>query len=325
MSEPLLAERRRRRSTIAACALVAFFVTAALVALENVALAAFFPHLARFTTDFSAAYLSREVDAVGSGPPATVFLGDSVLWGYRLPASDIAVSLLQARGCACPNFSFKSGSPANDYALTRLFVARKIHPRTIVIEVNQAVLNQADSEYQTLHPAIADLAGPLLTPQERAILTIPPTPGRLDRIASSLSLLYAMRSDIRETVFGDVAPPPAQRLTPDLFEGTYDLAPLNAKNVGVTYLAKTADLLRAAGIPAVAFLTPTNHVLLHDYIDNRQYETNKTYLMQLLRRRGVRVVDLDRAVPNVEFLDNAHLTIAGQRRLASLLAGALRR
>jgi hypothetical protein len=325
MGQPLLAERRSRRSRIVACALVALCVTAALVVLENVTLATFFPHLPRFTTDFSAAYLSREIDAVGSGPPAAVFLGDSVLWGYRLPADEIAVSLLQARGCTCPNFSFKSGSPANDYALARLFVARKIHPRTIVIEVNQAVLNQADTEYQTLHPAIADLAGPLLTPQERALLTIPATPGRLERIASSLSMLYAMRSDIRETVFGDVAPPPAQRLTPDLFEGTYDLAPLNAKNVGVTFLAKTADLLRAAGIPAVAFLTPTNHALLHDFIDNRQYDDNERFMNHLLASRGVRVVDFDRAIPKDEFLDNAHLTATGQRRLASLLAGAIRR
>jgi SAM-dependent methyltransferase len=88
----------------------------------------------RFTTDFSVAYLSREIDAAGSGPPATVFFGDSVLWGYRLPADEIAVSLLDSRGCTYPNFSFKSGSPSNDYAIARLFVARKIHPRTIVIE-----------------------------------------------------------------------------------------------------------------------------------------------------------------------------------------------
>jgi hypothetical protein len=318
-------ERRGLRSTVVACALVALCVTVILVALENVALAAFFPHLARFTTDFSSAYLSREIDAVGAGPPATVILGDSVLWGYRLPASEIAVSLLAAQGCTCPNFSFKSGSPANDYALMRLFVARKIRPRVVVIEVNQAVLNQADSEYQTLHPAIAALAGPLLSPRERALLTMPPAPGQLERAAASLSLLYAMRSDIRETVFGDVPPPPAQPLTPDLFEGTYDLAPLNAKNVGVTFLAKTADALRLAGIPAVAFLTPTNHALLHDYIDNRQYDANETLLTELLQRRGMRVVNLDRAVPTAEFLDNAHLTAPGQQRLAALLAAALPR
>lgn len=323
MSDSLLAERRGRRSTVIACALVALCVAVALVVIENLAIAAFFPHLARFTTDFSPAYLSREIDAAGSGPPATIFLGDSVLWGYRLPAADGAVSLLEARGCRCPNFSFKSGSPANDYALVRLFVARKIRPRAFIIEVNQAVLNQADSEYQTLHPAIADLAGPLLTAQDRALLTIPPAPAPAERLASSLSLLYAMRSDIRETVFGDVPPPPAQPLTPDLFEGTYDLAPLNAKNVGVIFLAKTADALRAAGIPAIAFLTPTNHALLHDYIDNRQYDGNERYLNDLLVSRGVHVFNFDRSIPTNEFLDNAHLTSAGQRRLASLLDALL--
>ncbi len=134
-----------------------------------------------------------------------------------------------------------------------------------------------------------------------------------------------MRSDIRETVFGDVPPPPAQPLAPDLFEGTYDLAPLTAKNVGVAFLAKTADALRLAGIPAVAFMTPTNHALLHDYIDNRQYDANETFLKRLLESRGVPVVDLDRAVPTGEFLDNAHLTAAGQRRLTVLLRALVER
>jgi hypothetical protein len=308
----------------AVCALVALCVTILLIAVENVALAAYFPHLRRLTTDFSPTYLDREIEAVKAGPPATVFLGDSVLWGYRLPADVIAVTLLQEQGCNCPNFAFKSGNPANDYALMRVFVARGIRPRSVVIEVNQAVLNQADNEYQTLHPAIAALAAPLMTPQERALLTMPPLPNAAERAASSVSMLYAMRSDIRETVFGDVPPPPAQPLTPDLFEGTYDLAPLTPKNVGVTFLAKTADLLRTAHIPAMAFLTPTNHALLHDYIDNRQYRANETYLTRLLRNRGVQVVDLDRAVPTADFLDNAHLTLAGQRLLAALLHDHLR-
>jgi hypothetical protein len=92
----------------------------------------------------------------------------------------------------------------------------------------------------------------------------------------------------------------------------------------VTFLAKTADLLRTAHIPAMAFLTPTNHALLHDYIDNRQYRANETYLTRLLRNRGVQVVDLDRAVPTADFLDNAHLTLAGQRLLAALLHDHLR-
>lgn len=319
----MTAETRRVRSAVAVCVLVAVCVTVLLIVIENVALAAYFPHLRRVTTDFSPAYLNREIAAVAAGPPATVFLGDSVLWGYRLPAGVIAVTLLQDRGCTCPNFAFKSGNPANDYALMRIFADRGIRPRTVVLEVNQAVLNQADNEYQTLHPAIAALAAPLMTPQERALLTMPALPGPAERAASSLSLLYAMRSDVRETVFGDVPPPPAQPLTPDLFEGTYDLAPLTAKNVGVTFLAETADLLRGAHVPAVAFMTPTNHALLHDYIDNRQYDRNKAYLVRLLRSRGVRVVDLDRAVPAADFLDNAHLTVAGQQRLAALLQGAL--
>jgi hypothetical protein len=102
-------------------------------------------------------------------------------------------------------------------------------------------------------------------------------------------------------VFGDIAPPPAQRSRRTSSRGPTTSRPLSAKNVGVTFLANTADLLRAAGIPAVAFLTPTNHALLHDFIDNRQYNDNERFMNQLLRSH------------------------AGQRRLALPLAAALRR
>jgi hypothetical protein len=133
-----------------------------------------------------------------------------------------------------------------------------------------------------------------------------------------------MRADIRETLYGDVQPSPIPNLTGDMFEGTYNLVPLDESNVGVHFLERAADLLQRRHVELVAFLTPTNHALLHDYIDNRQYRANEAYLARLLERRGARVLDLDHAFPTGEFFDNAHLTAAGQRRLASLLAQALR-
>ena len=108
--------------------------------------------------------------------------------------------------------------------------------------------------------------------------------------------------------------------TTERFEGSYDLAPLGTGNVSVHYLALTVAALRDAHIPAVAILTPTNHALLHPYVDTPQYAGNLAYVRRLIERGGARVVDLDRAFAPAEFLDNDHLTAAGNRRLARRLA-----
>lgn len=315
------------RRTVASIAL-ALAVAIGVVALQNAAIAAFFPHLGRLATDFSPAFLQRELDLAAARPPAAIFLGDSVLWGYGLRPDETAVAILAAHGCACTNLAFKSGNPPNDYALARAFHARGIRPGVVVVEVNQRVLSEADPEYRTLHPAVASLASPYLTSDDRSVLDVPGAGGgiaaRVDRALAPHWLLYAMRSDIRDALFHEDRDAPAQKLTPAAFEGTYDLSPLTERNVGVRYLERTVEQLRADGIPVVAFLTPTNHVLLHDYIDVPPYRANGAYLQRLLERCGARVLDLDRAVPTGEFIDNDHLTAAGQRRLAALLEPALR-
>ena len=89
------------------------------------------------------------------------------------------------------------------------------------------------------------------------------------------------------------------------------------------YLALLVAALRDAHIPAVAILTPTNHALLHPYVDTPQYAGNLAYVRRLIERSGARVVDLDRAFAPAEFLDNDHLTAAGNRRLARRLATEL--
>jgi hypothetical protein len=315
-------DRRRWWARHAAVALV---VAIAIVAAENLLVAYCFPQLARLTTDFSSAYLRRELRDLAAGPPPAIFFGDSVLWGYRLDADQTAVAILAARGRTCANLAFKSGNPPNDYALARLLVASSVRPSVVVIEVNQAVLNPADREYQTLHPGIAAPAQPFLTAADRARLTEPPPPAQADDVLASISPLYAMRSDVRETLFGDAPQAPIGRLTPDMFEGTYNLVPLTETNVGVFYLERAVEFLHRARIRTLAFLTPTNHALLHDYIDNPQYRANSTYLGRALQRRGAEVLDLDQAFPAAEFIDNAHLTAEGQRRLAALLGAAIGR
>ncbi len=303
---------------------LAALVAAAVFAAENLAVLALFPHLARLTTDFSAAYLDRELRAYAAGPPRTVFLGDSVLWGYRLPPQEAAPSLLSARGCACANVAFKSASPANYYGIARLLVADRVRPSAVVIEINQQVFNPANSAYQTLHPAVAALASPYFTPADRALLggANPPAAGEAGRRGlAALVPLYGMRADLRETLYGDPAAAPA----PTVLEGLYDLSPLDETNVGVRFLARTLAVLRAERVPVVAFLTPTNHALMHDFIDVPEYRANLAYVRQVCERGGARVLDLDAAFPAALFFDNDHLTAAGQQRLAAVLAAALAR
>lgn len=311
----------------AGIAVVIAAVAVLVVALENVAIAAFFGPLERLTTDFSPVYLSRRLDTLAARRDATVFLGDSVLWGFRLRPDETAISRLSAAGCFCVNFAFKGGNAPNDFALVRLLQTRHAHPKRVIIEVNQRVFNPADGEYKSLHPAIAALAADLFSPADRVKLGLAGAEaapgGRLDHLAAHVSLLYAMRSDIRETMFDDVDTAPTQRPTPDLFEGTYDLTPLDPANVAVHFLEETVEVLRSDGIEVIAFLTPTNHALLHSYIDTPEYRANGAYLRTLLERRGARVLDLDATFPSSEFFDNDHLTPAGQQRLAARLGAAL--
>ena len=320
--------RSRRLPVVLGMVAISIAALAAVVAAEDVAIGVGFPHLLRFPGDFSAAYLRREVSALQAGPAPTIFLGDSVVWGYHLPAEQTAVTLLAAQGCACRNFAFKAGSPPNYFALAQLLRAGGVRPKAVVLEINQRVFNVVDDSYKKLNPAVAATAGSLLTPDERGALVFPPAPGglqgALDAGVASRWLLYAMRADIRDTLYGEGEQVPASQPTAEMFLGTYDLTPLNRRNVGVRFLEKTADLFHADGIPVIAFMTPTNHRLLHDYIDGPEYRANGEYLRRLMAARGARVLDLDRAFPADEFFDNDHLTAAGQRRLAARLAPLLR-
>jgi hypothetical protein len=295
---------------------------------ENAVVRAYFPHLSRMNSDFSAAYLERELQAMAASPPKAVFLGDSVLWGLRLKPQQIAVSLLAAKGCRCRNLSFKASSPPNYFALTELLLHYRVHPRIVVLEIDQRVLNQANDAYQTLHPAIAQLAEPLLSPADRKILGVSAPQetfgADLDRLGSSLFVAYAMRADIREMLYPLPDEPVLAHPAAGMFEGEYDLTPLSDANVGVLYLEKTADALHTARIPVLAFMTPANHALLHDYINGPEYRANLLFLKRLLEQRGARVLDLDRAFDGGDFYDYAHLKPAAQVRLARILEQNLR-
>jgi hypothetical protein len=193
----------------------------------------------------------------------------------------------------------------------------------VVVEVNQMLFNSDDEWYQALHPAVSALSRPLLTPNELAALSTPaPVPQlerSLDRWVAPVWQLYAMRSDIRETLYGEATAATPKPANAEALAGSYDLTPLDDTNVGVHFLEKTVELLRASHIPVLAFMTPTNHTLMHKYIDDPEYAANVSYVARALEARGANVRDFDAKFSPSDFIDNDHLTAAGQRRLLSLL------
>jgi hypothetical protein len=305
---------------------------------------AWFPSLPRFDDNFSAAYLRRSlVPANIDG--RIVFAGDSALWGYKLSPQDAAVTRLRAGGMPVVNLSYEGGSAPNTYALLKLMFAAGAKPRAVVFNVNSKEFNEADSAYRTLYPAVEQLAWPLLSAGDRALLhpTQPDTiDARIDRFLGRYWTLYGMRVDVREQLFGAVdaatalqtfqhqlsgetqREADAHRPTPDRFLGTYDLSPLDESNVGVVFLKRTLALLRAQHVAGYAILTPTNHALLHDYIDVPEYRHNLDFLTKIATRGGARVLDYDRAFATSDFIDNDHLTAAGNVKLAAMLRRDLR-
>ncbi len=300
---------------------------------------------ARLDDNFSPAFLRYTLARLHDATPATVVLGDSVLWGYDLAPSQTAVSLLRDRGIDAVNLAYEGGSPVNTYAMLEALKLARVEPRRVVFNVNEKTFNASDGAYATVRPSVLTLISDRVSPADAALFANA-RPGRtaeaaLDDAVCSVWQLYAMRSDVREALFGDVDAAHAlaallRRLTgastraalahkpaPERFEGTYDLTPLDERNVSVHFLERGAALLRAQRIPAIAILTPTNHALLHEYVDNPQYARNLAYVRTLLERRGVRVVDLDRAFRVEDFIDNDHLTARANARLANLIAAEL--
>ncbi len=300
---------------------------------------ALFPTFPRLADNFSPAYLAREARQLAGAHPVVV-LGDSVLWGYRLPVEAAAVTQLRARDPRWVNLAYEGGSAANTYAMLLILERAGVVPRAVVFNVNLKEFNSADSAYDKLYPGVERLAWPLLDAADRAKLepVEAHTPdARLNAGVESMWPVYAMRSDLREALFADqdaahalqdtfeawdgtaARKAGAHQPTPDKFEGTYDLSPLDDSNTGVYFLRRTAGFLRAARVPAYAILTPANHRLLHEYIDVPEYRAQLSFVTKLLGAYGVRVLDYDRAFAPAEFLDNDHLTPAGNVHLARLL------
>lgn len=174
------------------------------LALVDVLFVAAFPRLSRLNTDFSAAYLDRELSLLSGTHPITV-PGDSALCGYGVAAHESAVALL-ARKTRKPwiNLSYEGGSPANTYAMLRILQRYGVRPRAVVFNVNLKEFNPDDSAYQRLYPAVEALIWPTLAPAERDRLKAAvgkDIETHLTLGLESIWWMYGMREDLRETLF----------------------------------------------------------------------------------------------------------------------------
>jgi hypothetical protein len=303
-----------------------------------------FPHFSRLRYNFSSAYLAREIQDLRGQAPVIV-LGDSVLWGFGIDETQTAAARIRAAHPDWHNLAYAGGSPVNTLAMVRLLLASGVRPRAIVFNVNEKTFNPEDSAYQKLHPAVEELAYRMLTPGERAELIPVLATGRdakLDRWLARFWQFYGMRADVRDAIFKDSDAAHAlddiverlsgasdeaafaHRPTPDKFEGTYDLDPVDASNVSFDALEDLAGLLKTERIPALAILTPTNHRLLHEYIDVPPYQRNLTRIRRVLEFARIRVLDLDSRFPANEFIDNDHLTAPANATLAALIERAMK-
>lgn len=319
-----------------------YLAALSLLVVIDVMLRAWCPHPLRLPDQFSAGYLERYIMTLRTVPQPVIVLGDSCLWGYRIEAADAAPSVLARMlpKTHFANLAFEGGSPVNSELLLRYLLRNGVHPRLLVFNVNQKEFNPLDSAFKRIRPSLALAAESDLAPEDRAELEFQDGSSlndRLSRLIERFWVLYRYRVDIREALFktDDLAtylthleneisgyterkarthPPTAER-----FSGTYDLTPLNPSNLSYRRLLELALLIQDEHLPAIAILTPTNHALLGDYINNPIYAANIKTVGRVLREHGITTVNLDSAIPKDEFIDNDHLTPEGSFRLATLL------
>ncbi len=319
-----------------------------LLAIVDVPLRLWAPAPSRLPEQFSAGYLERYVGALRGERNLVVFLGDSSVWGYKLSPQATAAESIARRlpGVRVVNLSYEGGSPVNDEMMLRFLLANGVRPKLVVFNVNSKEFSASDSAYRRLRPALQLAADPQIVPELRATLDLQDHSALNDRASRFIErfwLLYRYRIDLREALFGtdDFASflatlagdltgyntryQNAHRPTADAFEGTYDLTPIDpSQNLSYRRLLAFDDLLKRERIPAIGFLTPTNHTLLHEYIDSPEYVANLRTVKNALAARGTRVLDFDAAIPSTGFIDNDHLTVAGNATLAALLLPAVR-
>lgn len=322
---------------------VALGIAVALLAALDVVVRAWNPLPVRLPENVSAAYVERMLTAYAGKPHTVLVVGDSGIWGYKVPAEESLVADLARAlpNATVLNLSVEGGSPANSYVAIRGALARGVRPALVVMNLNLKEFSPTDRSYQRIMPAFepialgfasADRAGMEFNPKHETALA-----SQVERFWA----FYRYRTDLRQALFGDAdfaswlatrakvlsgraaREAIADEPTADRYLGTYDLEPIDPANVSLGYLRRALALLAARRIPVLAFLTPTNHGLLHDTIDAPEYGANLRFLAAQVRAGGGTVVDEDRAFGQADFIDNDHLKPPALRRLAARLAPSI--
>lgn len=300
------------------------------------------PQPVRLPEQFSPAFLALVLSDVPRSQPSILVAGDSVLWGYKIGDRQTAAWILQENHSQSHvlNLAYEGGSTPNSAVILTQVLASGIPLSGAIVNVNSKEFNEADSSYRTLHPSLERLAISHLQRQDRSLLDLhQPNDlnAALNAWVESVWRLYRLRTDIRQGLFGhddmagalvalvqratgtQAAIDAAHQPTPDRFLGTYDLSPIGADNVGMIYYRRLISTLCSRHIAALIFLTPTNHRLLHDYIDSPEYDENLKRLTTVTHCATLHIANFDRAIPPKYFIDNDHLTPGGQQVLSRLI------
>lgn len=252
------------------------------------------------------------------------------------------------------------GAHASDvYGLVRRLLVRleatpaQTRNLVVVLSSNVVFFSRRQSQPTMLAPCLLDGirdAYPL-----RRQLSLPVEPSPLERrLASWLAshfYLYQQRRKLAESWFGG---PPRQALRESLQRGlrrgltpdeprelgnrswrlrglsgesyapNYDFIPPASKDA-LNYRATeelAAWLGRHPELPVLVMLNPQNHALVGAYTRRAEYQALTAAIESSFRGQGVRYVSYDRdpGISPEMFLDNDHLTAAGNRALARKIA-----
>jgi len=301
------------------------------------------PNPPRLPEHFSSLYLDRYTMQFQGGVRPVVVLGDSVLWGYGVPAAQTAVAHLRQHFPNIPfaNYAYEAEGPADVDFLLRYLFANDVHPRAVLMDLNTLTYNPFAKGYQRLGRALERRAPIFLQPFDQQRIELaddvanPTLEQKLDGFMEDHWQLYGYRVDIHQFLFGDADAVTAlwNHWSHDLrkpqsgeqpaYFGLYDLTPLTLDNIAFAYTQHAFSLLKSKGVPVVAFLPPVNRSLVREYIASPSYDANLQRLQTLGRRYSATVLNLDRLLPQTAFLDNAHPNARGNGSLAQALAPAI--
>jgi len=109
---------------------------------------------------------------------------------------------------------------------------------------------------------------------------------------------------------------------PDIGElkAYYELTPFSPDNINLIFSKKISQLLDCTRTPALVFLSPENHTLAGQIINNPLYEENLSRIGQVFSGHTFVCRNYDRAIEDRYFADKDHLTGEGNRVFAGILA-----